>query len=105
MTKKAKKKTAAKKKPTKKIDRIEKLEVVVSELAIRVKELEAQIAALPKPYFNPIPPPVKTWPCDPIKDYGPWWNSVSWTVDYASALLNKKQDKNCGKDQPPGDTV
>lgn len=104
MTKKAQKKTAAKKKPVKKIDRIEKLEVVVSELAIRVKDLETKLAALLKP-APCFPPPTKTWTCAPeTPTWTPWWNSVSWTVDYASTLLNKnKQDKNYNKKQPPGD--
>lgn len=75
MKKKAKLKSANKKKPKpvkiKKQPRIEKLEAVVSELAIRLTALEATLNSLadkqksaPQPYPWPYPGPswTKDWP-------------------------------------------
>lgn len=107
----AKKKTRAKK-ADKKTSRIEKLEAVVTELALKLRAAEEALAALsqtcsgksaPKNTPNSIP----AWPYyDPGSN--PWypiWHNVYTAVDYATAIQNKN---NCDKNKynkHPGDSA
>lgn len=98
----AKKKTAKaapkkNKKPAaaKKTSRIEKLEAVVSELALKLKALEAAVNAL-QPKSPPPPPKWPTWP-QPDTAPAPWypiWHNIYTTVDYASWVNKNNTDKN-----------
>lgn len=82
MKKKTKPKTANKKKPkstkAKKQTRIEKLEAVVSELAIRLKTLEAALDALANKQKTPTTTNPWQWPNNP----NPSWIWKDWPIYY-----------------------
>lgn len=87
--------------------RVEKLEVVVSELIIRIRDLEAEVAELRKTIGEPkLPAQSAPWPVPPNPPAAPWnpiWHNVWTTVDYAKDIYNKFGDSKNEYKKHPGD--
>ena len=107
----AKKKSAPKKKNSK-TSRIEKVEAVAAEVALKLRALEETVAALSEKCAGCCPPKqsqpqAPKWPYyDPgANPWYPIWHNVWTAVDYATAIHNKN---NCDKNKynkHPGDTA